>query len=77
MKRRTLTNIERLQIFKIKLPKNQHSKNHDKAIISCKNIKIINMFKMDIETFRQNCRVATLSIFYNTSLKAIEQFKLD
>ena len=54
--RRILTNEKAANFtefpnIKITLSKNHHSKIHDdKAIISCKNVKI-NMYKMDIRTF--------------------------
>ncbi len=45
------------------------SQLYDKEIILCGNkckISKINMFKLDVQTFSRNYRVATLSSFYPT-----------
>ncbi len=59
---------------------NLNFKIHNQVIIACKNVKI-NMFKMDVRTFGQNYRNATLSTFHLTvsgniipSLKSIGLF---
>ncbi len=84
MIRRTVTNIEQLQILqniiyniKINLPENRNSKTHDdEVIISCKKC-----LKWTYGIFGHNHRVTMLSIFFLTvsriiisSLKLIGQF---